>query len=632
PLNHNLMKKYNKILCLSILSILKLIVCSSLIAQESTVVMDKASNNQAVTKSMILFTQTRSATPENIERYKANGIFWGHMPHRSIESDEQMERWVIRVQNYTSDGRNFIGRGEFDWGWMWQIDFMEDVDSYWAKDLNGDNISWRGEGPYNGHYHNWQSHHGPEFLEFLKYQVDRMLLARVTQIMFDSQTSATRTLHWKGGDFSPYALEGFRKYLTEKYTAAELSDLGIENISSFNYREFLLDKGFTLESYIEAAKSIEGNIPLYKDFVYFNRESLNDQMEKVFAYIDTKRPGIEIGATTNLVEPRGYIFTDRLTYLAGEYGHPYDVAESPPFRPILHYKAAEATNKTLIYFPYPDAIKALRDRNAPRQARAWIAQAYAMGSIFTIPGNAWIGGRDSWDPGWENHADIYSFIHDNRALIDDYKALSNVGLVYSVYASLLEEDMHGSKTALKSVEYLIKQNISFDLLIFGDPARPIAPTAGQLKKYNVIVHDSDFQYLSSEQDQLLEGVASRLVSFEDRDNIFGNLPAKIDVLKNNEVQNDLISALPRISSKPDAPYVLHLLNRKYNPEEDKAQQQKDISVKITTGLFPEPIIGARLHEPGKTSRDLTLQTDNLGNLILEIGTFEPCWGLVELKH
>lgn len=588
--------------------------------------------NANVPKSIILFTQARSAGPENIERYKGQGVFWGHMPHRSIASDTGMQRWAEYVRRHTANGRYYFGRVEFDWGWMWMIDYMDDVDNYWAKDLNGENISWRGEGPYNGHFHNWQSHHGPGFLAWMKYQIDRMFLAPVTHIMFDSQTSATRTVHWNGGDFSVYAMEGFRAYLAEKYSSEELGDFGIGDIGSFNYREFLLNKGYTLEIFKEAALSIEGDIPLYKDFVYFNRESLNEQMEKVFAYIDTKRPGIEIGATSNLVEPRGYIFSDRMTYLAGEYDHPSDIDESPPFQPILHYKAAEASNKTLIYFPYPTALRDLRERNAPRQARSWIAQAYAMGSVFTIPGRAWMGGREFWDPGWENHYDIYQFIHDNKVLFDDYKALSNTALVYSVYGSLLMEDMHGSKTAVQTIESLVKENISFDLLIFGDPDRPIAPTEEQLKKYNVIFTDSDVQYLTSNQKRLLESAGSKVVPIAEVDQSSGLMSGKIDVLIVNEVHNDIISTLPRISTNPEAPYVIHLLNRKYDPEKDKAVKHEGISVRIPPSFFAEPIKAAILYLPGNQSRDLTPGKDTEGNTILTVGDFNSCWGIVELGH
>lgn len=594
-------------------------------------------NNSPIKKSTILFTQESTATPFNYDKYKANGIFWGFMPNASIESEAGMNQWVTKVENHTSNSRYYFGRGEFDWGWKWMIDFMEDPSSYWAKDLNGNDIHWGNAadngGTYNGQTHSWMSHQGPDFLEWLKYQVDRMTLAPVTHMMFDSQTSATRTLHWLGGDFSIHSMNGFRSYMENNYTTQELVALGINNIDNFDYRQFLLNRGFTLQSYRNRANSIDGDIPLYKDFVYFQRQSLNEVMEQLFEYIDTIRPGIQIGATTNVVEPRGYIFSDRLTYLAGEYGHPHDEATSPSTEPLLHYKAAEAIDKTLIYFPYPDAFKALYDRNSPRQARAWIAQAYATGSIFTIPGRVWIGGGQTWDTGWENFADIYEFVHNHNELFDDYKAVSNVALTYSVYASLLEGGMAGSSNARQTLEYLINRNISFDLKIFGDPDRPIAPSSSELSLYDVVVHDSDIQFLTTQQNAILSGSGSQVISMDNSDNILDELSWKINVLRNGEWVNYLISALPRISTEdPEAPYVLHLINRKYNPSEDMAQTHTGISVKIPSAVFPNTIVGATLHMPGKQSVDLSFQTDNSGTMTLDIGAFDSCWGIIELAH
>ncbi len=589
--------------------------------------------NAPIKKSMILFTQKSSATSFNYDKYKADGIFWGHMLHNGISSDVDMNNWAADVENRVSNGEYFFGRLEFDWGWKWMIDFMNDPGSYWAQDLNGNNILWTGT-IHNGHAHSWQSHHGPEFLEWLKYQVDRIDLAPITHLMIDSQTSASRTLHWLGGDFSVHSMNNFREYLKNKYTTAELSALDINDIDNFNYRNFLIGKGYTLNSYKQQALSIAGNIPLYHDFVYFQRQALNNVMDELFEYIDTKRPGIAIGATTNLIEPRGFIFSERQTYLAGEFFHAHDANTSPPFRPMLHFKAAEALDKTLIYFPYPDAFAALYDRSAPHQARGWIAQAYAMGSVFTIPENIWLGGGyPVWSPGWQVYADLYEFVHDNSELLDDYKAVSNVALAYSVYASLLDSGMDGSLTARQTLQNLVEDNISFDLKIFGDPDRPIAPTTEQLEPYDAIVTDNDGQYFTTAQNTILNSAGAKVVSINTPNAITQRLSWKIDVLSGNTVSNNLISALPRKSSKSDAaPYALHLLNRKYNSSDDEAQTHNNISIKIPEATFPNTITGAKLHRPNKTSLDLVLETDNSGLITLNIGTFDSFWGIIELTH
>jgi hypothetical protein len=593
--------------------------------------------NVQIKKSLVLFTQASAENDANYQRFKADGLFWGFMNGNSITNNSDLTQYVNHVTTNRSRGRVHFGRGEFDWGWKWYIDYMgADVDNYWSKNFDLNNIYW-GSNQYKGVRHSWQSHHGPKFEGFLKFQFDKLNLANISHVFFDSQTSGTRTLQWYGGDYSVHSMNGFREYLKQKYTPQELTNLGITNINTFNYRQFLLNKGFTQNTIKSRGGSIEGNIPLYKDFVYFQRDALNKKMETLFDHINTLRPGIPIGATTNLIEPRGYIFSDKLTYLAGEFGMPSDVATSPSTEHVLHYKAAEATNKTLIYFPYPDAFKDLQQRNAPRQSRAWIAQAYAMGSIFTIPGKVWTNSTPSlWDMGWQNHVDLYTFVKDHSQLFDDYKAVSNVALGYSVYASLLHSGMSGSQTTRATVDALVKANISFDFKIFGDPDRPITPTNQELAPYDVVALDADKQYFTTDQNQLITQNNAKVVTINNPTNLTGitsRLSWKLDVLQNGTVRNDIISVLPRASTKDaSAPYVLHLINRKYDPTKDNATTHNNIVIKVPTSMLPNRILSAKLHKLDKTTVNLPLNTNTPGHILLNIGTFKDCWAMIELVH
>lgn len=592
--------------------------------------------NGQIKKSLVLFTQPGGESEANYGHFNADGLHWGFMLGQGIDDDAEMTNWAQGVENRRDQGRYFFGRGEYDWGWRWMIDYMgDDVGNYWAKDLNGNKINWS-TATHKGVGHGWQSHQGPLFTEFLKYQVDRMTMAPVSHMMFDSQTSATRTLHWKGGDFSIPSMDAFREYMRNKYTTQELTNKGIANIDNFNYRQFLLNAGIDLQTYKNRAGRINGDIPLYEDFVYFQRQALNDVMEEVFDYVDTKRPGIPIGATTNLVEPRGFIFSDRLTYLAGEFPHDSDPNASPPTQMVLHYKLAEDLDKTLIFFPYPDAFNDLQNRNAPRQSRGWIAQSYAMGSIFTIPGKVWTNNANgNWDMGHENHADLYTFVKDHSELFDDYEALSNVALTYSVYASLLEGGMNGSGTSRATLDALIRDNISFDMKIFGDPDRPLMPSNDELNAYDVIVQDNDKQYFTNAQNQLLDAQGATVVDYNANNlgNIRSQLSWKLDVLQNGAVNNGIISTLPRVSTvDPSAPYVIHLINRDYDQSVDNAKTHNNVSVKIPTNMFDNTITGVHLHIPGQASVTLGMNTDVEGEITVNLGTFSSCWGLIELTH
>ncbi|MEM9459317.1 MAG: hypothetical protein AAGF11_34375 [Myxococcota bacterium] len=586
-----------------------------------------------IAKSTILFTQVATATPENFAQYEADGIFWGHMPSQAISSDSAMQGWASEVEGFVGDGRSYFGRVEFDWGWRWMIDFMDDPGAYWARNLDDQVIPFHAGSTYGGHTWNWQSHHGPDFTAWLEYQVDRLLFAPVTHIMIDSQTSATRTALWLGGDFSPHSMAGFAEYLAEQYTADELSGLGILDITTFDYRTYLLDQGYDLSSYMSNAYSVPSRTPLYEDFVYYQRQRLNEVMEEVLTAINDKAPGVPVGATTSMMEARGYVDSDRLDYLAGELSHTLGPLSEVPFNPITHYKAAEAVGKTLILFPYPQAWQEIRAASAPRHARTWVAQAYAMGAIFTIPGNIWVGGSETWDPGAENFYDVYQFVRAREGLLDGYRAVSNVGLVYAVLGSLNTGSMNGNNTIQASTRSLISQNFSFDYLVFGDPGNPVVPSMQQLDQYDVLVIDDDYDRLSDAQQQVLDGAAADLVSVSDSAQIGGRLSAKIDVYEAGALGNERISALPRMSAHDDkAPYVVHLVNRQYDPGQDLSVPHDEVTVRVGAEMFPEPVHAAQFHSVGQKSRTLTLETDGEGNVTVDVGHFDRCWGIVELSH
>jgi len=80
-----------------------------------------------------------------------------------------------------------------------------------------------------------------------------------------------------GGCFCDCCEAGFRDYLKTKYTSGELSSLGIEDIDTFDYSDFLISRGWTQEKLgAEAAKFYyweydmpESSVPLYRDYYDF---------------------------------------------------------------------------------------------------------------------------------------------------------------------------------------------------------------------------------------------------------------------------------------------------------------------------------------------------------------------------
>ncbi|MFC0536865.1 hypothetical protein ACFFKJ_13160 [Pelagicoccus mobilis] len=589
--------------------------------------------SRPIKKSSVLFTQVPDANEQNVEAFGATGVFWGHMPSRELHVQENMDEWVEKVDGLRALGLDFIGRGEFDWGWAWFIDFEAEPEDHWVRDLDGEFVRYEfmGDLEYKGLRNYWVSHHSPRFLDFMKFQVDKLFEGPVTHVMFDSQTSGTRSVHMFGGDFSPYAMSGFREYMKERYWDSELAEMGIVDIDSFDYGEFLKARGMSRTTYESRMRRITGNIPLYEDFVYFNRKVVNEVMDEVFDYVEGKSPGIPIGSTTSLMEPRGFLFSERMTYLAGElFQQASSVVDGAPLRPILHYRAAEAIGMNLIFFPYPGEWARLVDENRTRQARLWIAQAHAMGAVFTIPKVVWVGGEMGvWNADSELYSDLYRFVGDHARLFDGYRPHARVGYVFPMLASMDAWGIDGTNTAHASMEFLVEENIPFEMIVFGDRDSDLAPSLETLERLEVVFVDGDASYLTDGQEHWLAENGPEMVRFGDRDELVSKLSSKVDVFVGGAAANDWISALPRVSDEAGAPFVVHLVNRVFEPAENRVESHENVRVEIGGGLFSEAISKVLLHRPGEDSEELVVEMTEGGDLVLQVAEIEA-WAMLEL--
>jgi hypothetical protein len=586
-----------------------------------------------VIKSDVWYTYPQNREMDGFADFGATGSFWGHPPEQDFYDDMVIMDWAVNVvDDFQKEGFEYTARGEFDWGYGWFTEFVTNPQPHYVRTLDDRNVrmTFMGYLSHNGYNNNWLSNHSPAFVPFMKSQVDQILKANPHKLMFDSQTSSTRSTDMRtfGGDFSTYAMENFRTWLAKKYDATELSQLGINNINTFDYKTFLLANGVTHESFTAAADTLSGNVPLLEDFIYFNRDVWNQKFGEVLDYIRQVQPNIEIGASTHLFESRGYLFNENITFLANELnlGARTTISELPT-NIIVHLKGADAVDKTLAYFPYPWEFAELQAKDAPRFGRGWVAQAYAYGGIFSIPANVWIGGAGVWSPGADNYRDIYQFVRNNEHLIDDYKTYSKVGLVHAMYSSMKAGFIDGGNQIQSSVKLLTLDNINFDLLIFGDEGYPVIPRDEEFDNYEHIFYDGDLQYLTPEQRAVLDKQGQKVRHIGQRGTIDG---LDISVSHNGSVANETVTAVSRVhETNADAPYVVHLINRPF--ENGRTPTLDGVEITIPGDYFPETLTSVKLHLPDGTSTNLSMTNNSSGDVAVVVNNLEV-WGLLELVH
>ncbi|MCU4675604.1 carbohydrate-binding protein [Catenovulum sp. 2E275] len=572
--------------------------------------------------------------PGDYADFGATGAFWGHPPEHDFYDDTVIMDWAVNVvDDFQSEGFEYTARGEFDWGYGWFTEFTTNPQPHYVQTLDGRNVrmTFMGYLSHDGYNNNWLSNHSPAFVPFMKSQVDQLLKANPDKLMFDTQTNSTRSTDMRtfGGDFSPYAMANFRVWLSKKYSNAQLASMGINDINTFDYGDYLRGQGVTHTEWSNAGDTLSGNIPMLEDFIYFNRDVWNQKFGEVLEYIRQVRPNIEIGASTHLFESRGYIFNENITFLSGELNLGARTSTSElPTNILVHLKGAQAVDKTLAYFPYPWEFDELRIQNAPRFGRGWVAQAYAYGGLFSIPANVWVGGDIwTWSPGADNYRDIYQFVRAQENLLDGYTSYAKAGYVHAMFSSMKAGFIDGGNQVQSSVKILTEDNINFDMLVFGDAGYPVVPRQADFDKFDHIFYDGDLNYLTTEQRAVLDAQGSKVRHIGQRGTISG---LQINVSINGSVSNDTVSAVSRIhETDASAPYVVHLINRPFAG--GVTPILNNVEVAIPADYFPQGVTSAKLHLPDGSSSTVAVSTNANGDAVVSVSNLEV-WGILELAH
>jgi len=85
--------------------------------------------------------------------------------------------------------------------------------------------------------------HNPHYLDYVKKCLQLDIDAGLDGLSLDFM-NAPAFAWWLGGDFSPWAEHHFKQYLSESYSEARLSAMGIRDLGKFSLRKYVLDRGY----------------------------------------------------------------------------------------------------------------------------------------------------------------------------------------------------------------------------------------------------------------------------------------------------------------------------------------------------------------------------------------------------
>ncbi|MCY4070138.1 MAG: hypothetical protein OXG60_02445 [Chloroflexi bacterium] len=586
---------------------------------------------------------TRPCGMEVYRRYRATGLGWGFLPEpdrRGLPPDEEMMRDVDEAHRC---GVKFQGRVELDADWMGMIDFDSNFMESTVRDLNDrPAITWW-EHTYKGHPSYHYCTNAPGYRHYLMYQLRRVMQAGTDWLMIDSAIPTIGALNARyGGCFCRHCMAGFRDYLRASLSEEEIMSGGIGDLETFDYGDYLRERGITDEKYRARILAFPPVIPLAKEYFDFQWKEINGLFREFKRYAREFDDTVPMSSNSPYYWAEFMYAVDAHDFYTNEMQYQAPEIEILPTEPIYTFKLADALKRIVAITGVPRAFEPCRINDRPGHIRLWIAQAYAHGHVFMAPEKMWTlrfrGEPDRWyhsKPG--DYEDLYHFVRDYPALFDDYESAASVALVFSNKAvrqflgdqlssgHLGGQNRSAPRTDLvKACIALSGANLPYRIIVAGDEWIKDDLLEADLSSYRAVVRFEP-SHLTEEQEAKLQEARERLATWSGAPDLLAKAGHDIGV---TGAEN--ITVLPRHQPRAqDAPLVVHLLNSNYDPKSDRFETVHNLRLTIAQSMLQRSFSSAALFAPGKEPVALDCQgTDDGSSIILpELGM----WGVLKLE-
>lgn len=591
-----------------------IVVCVALTAIESKA---QEAERPKVRASDVVFMYS-SHTPSQYDTYQGTIVGWGGRP--GSRSEESVRRFGERVEDAHKRNMKYCASVDFLVDFAGFIDyrpdsFMQAV----CRDLDGNplRVPWLWDHEHKGHPAYWFCTNNPDYQEYLRDQAQRACLASIDGLHIDDYSGSSACSAYNGGCFCPHCMEGFRKYLGSEVSKEELKKKGVEDIETFDYAEYLKERGITAAQY----KNEHWKVPLIEQFQRYQNIEMKKRILDIYRTAETKEGKMLLRSiNSSASSPRTLVPSPCIDYFCGEV--PHDASSlAGPLHPVFVYKTVEALNRRQTATASGHDWAWIKANEKPGLVRTWIAQTYAFGSVFMVPHRQWCYtqelGTHWWNGKPEDFAYVYRFVRAKSHLLDGYRSLADTAVVYSM------SDYRGAGEA---VVELTRSNIPFAILIEGNDELPERITGDQAGQYERLLITEDGT--RAELNARVGESDTEIVQWQGLSTLPISLKEKITIQGADRLR---VSIRHRPSS-PDSPIVCHVLNLQYEEDADKVRPA-DVEVSISEDLLrlhegykiPEIAI---LHEPNRQSQELPVINKG-GRVTLQIREM-GFWGIVEL--
>ncbi len=555
----------------------------------------------------------RSATL--YDAYSGTVVGWAGRARSKNQQDVQWFRQ--RVEEAQKRGLRYCGSVDFVVDFAGFIEFRpESFAEAICRDLDGNPITvpWLWDHKHKGHPAYWFCTNNPDYRAYLRDQVERACVAPIDGLHIDDWRGTAACSAWFGGCFCRYCMEGFRNWLKRNFSQEQLQAMGIDNVDEFDLRAFLKSKGVTAEDW----RKRRPQLPFGELFQRFQTEQTLGVVREVFEYAEQLRgKPLLRSVNSSASSPEALTVAPLVDFFCGEMEHHASTAQVP-VEPAFVFRLVEGLGKRQSATAAGHDWAWIAANEKPGLVRTWIAQAYAFGSTFMVPHRQWCytqeKGTHWWEGKTEDFAFVYRFVRENANLLDGYRSLANLALVYT--------NANFNEIRSAAIE-LLKANVPFAILV-AEPSLGVSVAKAELNAYEVLLTGK--QPLPSD---FMKQVPPK-VKITQWDGV-GKLPEAFRhqvVVKGSDKVRVSLRHKP---SDPKAPIVCHLLNQDYDVQADEVRPI-DVTVSISRSLLSKAmkgvpkrvVIRTPKHPPQQVS--VSLDKDALTFSVPNLGL----WAIVEI--
>ena len=504
------------------------------------------------------------------------------------------------------------------------IDFSDQFLDAAARNFAGEPfiVPWLWDHKYKGQSAWWWCTNSPLYRQYLQSRLEQRMPTGPDGLHIDDYRGTSGAVTWLSACFCRHCMAGFRQYLADHVSQGDLQKLGITDLASFDYGQFLRDRGVSPSDYPQRRSSL-----LLADEFYDFHVKSNTAYVGEYRRLAEKIRGkpLTLCVNSGLSNAQALAIAPQLSYFCCEVPH-HAESLATATHPIYVYKLGSALGKPITSTASGQDWAYIYEHHKACLVRTWIALSYAFGHNFMAPHRQWCYTKEKgthWYSGpTEEYAFMYRFVRDHAALLDDYEATALVAVVYDNAAN--RRDRGKIEPICRE---LAARNIPFSVVAAGDNWLDYRITAERLSHFKAVVVTGDGQWMDDEQKAVLADVESsgRLVTWPDKHKLASLVPTSLAVSGSEHV-----AVLPRATTgNAESKAVLHLLNRSYDGQRDEMHTQENFTVQMSCDLFGDQrFTQATLHAPGQQPTRLVVRTREQ-HLEIDVPRLS-IWGIVEL--